>query len=531
MTASAPAEPHARPGKRPVGLAALAHALRPIQDPFAAAARRPAPAPIRGETRAIRSRPRRTGIYVFLIACACVYYLLNAPILVGHYDMGWHLAAGDLIRARGSVPLHDPWAFTTAGKQWINLEWLSEVLLSVIFQYAHFTGLALFAVACGAIIVGDLTAVCLDSGASALSVCIAVLSACLLYPEFAAYPNIYLAAVPNIATMVFSVIFYGECLRGTKRVLALPAMMLLWVNLHGGFLLGIAIIGYFGAMALLKRDWINVRLYALVGCACFAATLVNPLGWHIYQGLRTVLGHFSQEYITEWWPYYRDATLPGSLPGIMYILAFAALELRYRAPCRIESRLLAWLFLFIGLYEFRYMSFFFLFSAIPLAAGLDRLLPGPANDGKAETSLLVAGIAIACALPLVYLRLPALGLPPMISQQDVRYLETHYPHARLLNHWNYGGILVFLTRGAVPVFVDGRAGTAYPDGLLHDYFALVKRGQRTIDGAAWDRTLAKYKIDAVLWPKTHEQVRHFLVDERGWKEAYAGAYAALYVRP
>jgi hypothetical protein len=33
----------------------------------------------------------------------------------------------------------------------------------------------------------------------------------LLYPAFAAaYPNIYLAISPNISTMVFSVIFYGE---------------------------------------------------------------------------------------------------------------------------------------------------------------------------------------------------------------------------------------------------------------------------------------------------------------------------------
>jgi len=38
------------------------------------------------------------GVYVFLISFACLYYLSNASLLLGHFDLGWHLAAGDLIR-------------------------------------------------------------------------------------------------------------------------------------------------------------------------------------------------------------------------------------------------------------------------------------------------------------------------------------------------------------------------------------------------------------------------------------------------
>ncbi len=116
----------------------------------------------------------------------------------------------------------------------------------------------------------------------------------------------------------------------------------------------------------------------------------------------------------------------------------------------------------------------------------------------------------------------------MLSEQDVSYLETHFPHARLLNHWNYGGILIFRDRGRIPLFVDGRAATAYPDALLHDYFKL---GKTEVDEAAWDTVLEKYQIDAVLWPRTHEQLRQFLVGKRGWKEAYTGVYASLYVKP
>jgi hypothetical protein len=123
---------------------------------------------------------------------------------------------------------------------------------------------------------------------------------------------------------------------------------------------------------------------------------------------------------------------------------------------------------------------------------------------------------------------PALGLPQMLSEQDVLYLETHFPHARLLNHWNFGGILIFRDRGAIPVFVDGRASTAYPDTLLRDYFKL---GQSEVNEAAWDTVLEKYQIDTVLWIRAHEELRRFLVGKRGWKEAYTGMYSSIYVKP
>lgn len=213
---------------------------------------------------------------------------------------------------------------------------------------------------------------------------------------------------------------------------------------------------------------------------------------------------------------------------MVYILIFIVFELRYGRSSPVEPRLFSWLFLFLGLYQFRYMSFFFMFSTIPLALHLDRLLSKQLKDSRVQRSLFAAGAVVACALPLVYARMPVLDLPAMLSEQDVRYLETHFPHARLLNHWNYGGILIFRDRGAIPVFVDGRASTAYPDALLRDYFPL---GQVEVNEAAWDKVLAKYQIDTVLWVRAHEELRRFLVGKRGWKEAYTGSYASIYVKP
>jgi hypothetical protein len=484
-----------------------------------------------GASNTITSYFQRSGIYIFLISFLSVYYLSNATILLSHLDLGWHLAAGDLIRDRGNVPFQDPWSFTSEGRQWYNLSWLWDVIASVLFQYTKFSGLILLTVACGAVIAGYLASACLHSGASAIAVSISVLCACLLYPSFATAPNIYLAVSPNICTMLFCVIFYTECLKRT-RCFALPVIMALWVNLHGGFLLGFPVLGIFCGTALLRRDWMNFRNYSFAGVGCLVAIFINPLGWHIYDGVAATLGHFVQAYITEWWPYYRNIILPGSIPGTIYILIFVALELRQKAPrpVPLEARLLSWLFLLLGFYQFRYMSFFFIFSTVPLALHIDRLLPKSLNDFNVRQALLAAGVVGACVLPVTFMQIePALGLPETLSKQDALYLQTHFSRARLLNHWNFGGTLIFQTHGTVPVFVDGRGATVYPDDLLRDYFKLTD--QLKVDEAAWDKVLGKYQIDAVLWVKGHDELRQFLVGKRGWKEDYAGTEVSIYVKP
>lgn len=470
------------------------------------------------------------GTYAFLISLLSLFYLSNASLLLSHYDLGWHLAAGQLIRSEARVPFQDPWSFTLGTKQWFNLSWLWDVVASMIVQSAGYGGLVAMVVACGALIGGYLTSACLGSGASALAACIATFAVCLLYPAYEAAPNSYLSASPNVATMLLTVIFYRQCLRPVKLLL-LALLMVLWVNLHGGFVLGFVILAVFGGGALLLRDWSRFKAIALAGIGCLAATFVNPLGWQIYQGVTATLGNFVQGNIGEWLPYSHNIEIPGSIPGMAYILAFIALELRYgrSTKIRMEPRILCWVFLALGLHQFRYMSFFFIFSTIPMALHLDRLLPKWLPQLQVQQALLTAAIAGACALPLMLLQVrPALALPEMLSEQDAEYLRTHLTHARVLNHWNVGGYLILQTHGSVPLFVDGRAATAYPDGLLRDYFKLVRW---EIDESAWDEVLEKYHIDAVLWLKGHEELRQFLVGKRGWTEDHTGLYESVYTRP
>ena len=96
-----------------------------------------------GSGSGVRSNTKRLdlpayGLHIFLISFACLYYIGNAQLLFFHFDLGWHLAAGDLIRESASVPFQDPWSFTLADKQWYNLSWLWDALASIVFQHANF---------------------------------------------------------------------------------------------------------------------------------------------------------------------------------------------------------------------------------------------------------------------------------------------------------------------------------------------------------------------------------------------------------
>ena len=466
---------------------------------------------------------------LFVVALVCIYYVVIAPFFVGHYDLGWHLAAGDLIRTQGSVPEHDPWSFTAGTKQWFNLSWLWDVINSLLFEAGGFTAIILETLLVGVLVAVGLFAICVANGAAPLAAAVAVFLACILYPAFAA-PDIFLGATPGVITVLGCVVFYAACLK-PRALWMTPPTMVLWVNMHGGFVVGPALIGAFMAMAVLRGELAVAGRYALFLAISVAATLINPLGVHVYQGLLGTLGHFALQYITEWQPFFRVVPFPQAVPFCMYALLFAVLELADWRRGRIEARLLSWCFLAAGLWKLRYLSMFFVFSSLPIAVHLGNLLPGLLARPTDNHRIGISGLIVLFCLPLLYARVvpPGVGfLPQTFPEQEIDYLSAQRPHARLLNHWNYGGFLIFKTRGAIPVFVDGRSATAYPDDLLRAYFAL---SQWEVDPAAWEGVLQRYDIDTVMWPKAHLPLQQYLTASLGWRLAYVGPIANIYVRP
>src|SRR5262249_5866439 len=116
--------------------------------------------------------------------------------------------------------------------------------------------------------------------------------------------TVHWLARPHLVTPLFAALFCWVLNRVEKKVvderflLLLPALMVLWVNLHGGFFVGIALLmtyalGVAGEQLVYGvRDcaWVRARKYLLTAGACFVATLVNPYGYRLHIHVAEYLG-------------------------------------------------------------------------------------------------------------------------------------------------------------------------------------------------------------------------------------------------
>src|ERR1044071_3473255 len=57
-------------------------------------------------------------------------------------DVSWHIATGRWIIEHGRLPTTDPFSFTWAGKPWVPIEWLAEVIYASAYRLAGYAGVA-----------------------------------------------------------------------------------------------------------------------------------------------------------------------------------------------------------------------------------------------------------------------------------------------------------------------------------------------------------------------------------------------------
>jgi hypothetical protein len=293
----------------------------------------------------------RDIIFIFLFWSLLAGPLSNRPL--ADADIGWHIRNGERILATHSLPRTDPFSSTMQGQPWFAWEWLYDILLGILHRACGLNGVvwlcALLVAAIFALLLWQL----LQRGTGLL---LAILL--MLLAEAAA--TIHLYARPHIVSWLFSLLWFavlnrwecwplvaGRCspfavcgLPGGRIAIGeersanseqrttsvqrcepakvprwipwfFPASMLLWVNLHGGWLFGLALLGIYTFAAFVDRvraqdsfAAIRASQRARAMASAFAvsavATLVNPYGWrlhaHIYRylGDRYLMNHIDE---------------------------------------------------------------------------------------------------------------------------------------------------------------------------------------------------------------------------------------------
>ncbi len=465
---------------------------------------------------------------------AFVAGMLVANPLFSNPDTPWHLAAGDLIRASG-LPVTDIWSYTANGAPWYNLSCACDLLISVIVAHTGLYGLYFFTVALTAVLMAVL-ATTLKARALAGDFYIMVTLVLVWYvlvPFF--FPQ------PWLMTFLFVALFHhllhvSRSQNDWRALRWLPLMMIAWVNLHGGFAIGLSLIAVYIIEARQARQQVWCKRLCLCLAACAAACLINPYGIYIVPGFLRTMHSVITPYLQDWQP----VIIGTDISLVAFLLFFiVCTNLRdKRLPTADKILALGWLI--YAIHTRRNFIIFAIVSAPYFVYNLqefaryaqgaafkvtEHIAANSTANRKKFAAIALITLALFCS-PLKTALVPDKKLSD--DPYDVRAAITAlkpYAKTRFINDYNIGGYLIYTSGGAWPLFVDGRAGTAYSEGVLKDSIALanLKPG--------YEKIFDTYKADGVILHNTHrfaEVLRS--VPHSGWKQVYTGESISAYVR-
>jgi hypothetical protein len=491
-------------------------------------------------------RARRLGLGLSLpvldvraLGVLVVYMIFAAVSFLGFTDpdFWWHLRTGQLIADTGSIPKADPFSFTAAGSRWIAHEWLSDLLIYKTESAVGYWGnVILFsALALAAILI--MHRLLLRMGVSPrVALGLAVLGGTISLP--------YWTVRPQAFSWLFAAIFlYTLYLRRTDprtKLWHLPPLMLLWANLHAGYVIGLLLLGLWlaatAAEQVLWRERHDLRGPALVFIACFAATAVNPNGLALLTYPLTYLapGNASQTFITEWQsPNFHS---PVHWPLAIGIVALALVGLRTQGR-NLFGLGLAVVFTLMALLSSRHQPLFALVFMAVMGDALrqqwrwarheDAARPVPRGPLALNWSILAV---VILTLALLVERSPSLQLksaPLTTGTLDypvagAEFIRDNYPDARVFNSYWWGGYLINELYPEQRVFIDGRPDM-YGDAFVKQYIQVVRLEP------GWRDVLTEYDVDLVI-TENDSPLAAVLVEAGDWSLAFSGPVEAVFVR-
>jgi hypothetical protein len=452
-------------------------------------------------------------------------------------DVWWHLRTGQLILDNHRVFHTDPYSFTRFGQPWVNHEWLSDVLMYSLYRAAGWAGLI---VAFGAVIAASFLLVFLRcAGRPYVAALITLWGAAASAPAWGVRPQMLSLLLASIFLLLL------ERSDQQPRLLwwTVP-LLLVWVNLHAGFAMGIALLALFLVGGLLDvasgfEQWPKaaprLRTRAFVVLACLAVVPLNPNGLRMYwYPLNTLRSRAMQDYIHEWFsPNFHDAK---HLPVLFLLLAtLAALAF---SPRRVRPRelLLLWVVTFATLLSVRHIPIYVL-VAVPILSGLAKawvekrgaarwLAPRPAPITRSRMVMNATALVAFATFTVARVQ-------NVVSQQSqieaqkfpaaaVSFLSKERPPGPILNDYNWGGYFIWRLYPEYHVYIDGRAdlyGDLFMDESAANYYL----------SDDWRNPLQAWGVRTVILPPDAPLITA-LRFKAEWKQIYADPQAVVLTR-
>jgi hypothetical protein len=443
-------------------------------------------------------------------------------------DLWGHLRFGLDALATGQIVQSDTYSYVTGDQPWVNHEWLAEVVTATAYTLAGVSGLIALKILLILLIAGVVYTHLRQSGVSAGG------TALLLVLMFA----ILLPWTRSLRPQLFSYLAFAVILSiliradrsSTRWLWWAPLVFGVWVNLHGGFLAGLAFVLLWAALDAVLAwrrtpGWqaSPVRAFGPALAATLLATLVNPYGIDLLVFLRTAL--VSRNEIAEWHPLH-----PIAAEGIGYVVTLLLGIAGFRRSRRHPRATMVGLFLAAALAPLaarRHLPLFAIAAALiageHIADGWPRLLsepptPGPPRRFWALAAPLAIGLA-AAAIATPRFRVIEVD-SSLVPVRAVQLIKDSGVEGRLAVFFDWGEYALWHLSPRLKVSVDGRRETVYSNA------AYAESVDFTYGARDWDRLLRR-GADVVL-VSTQFPVYNLMKLKPDWSLLYEDDLAAVF---
>lgn len=446
-------------------------------------------------------------------------------------DLTYHLRAGAEILDTRAIPSVDSWTFTAAGLPWTDQQWGAQVILAGVYRVGGWTGLVLLRAGLVAATFGCVFEIGRRRGLGlrraawlTLAAFVVALAALALRPQLL-----------GMALFAVTLLLVADRRRHPERLWLVPAIVLVWANIHGSFFLGPLVLGLAWLEDLHDRVDRSYRTLAVGVVAALAAcaTPFGPAVWAYAVGLST--NSQVSRLISEWQP-----TSLADVPGVLFFssaLGVAVLVARRRR--RVPWPTLVWLGIFfaIGVYAARGVAWWSLAGTVA-TAGL--LAPAPDDDVRrpeprgtpvmARLNLGVAALLVVASvatLPIWRSADPATGVPKGVvatapSGITAALRGMARPGDRLYNPQPWGSWFEFALP-ELPVAIDSRI--EFFPAAVWDAYDQVATG-----AAGWPAQLARWGVTMAVVRTGDDDLTGRLATA-GWQRAYSDPDGAILLAP
>lgn len=442
----------------------------------------------------ITDKITRIAILIFFVWIAVMF---TTP--VGEGDFFWHVKTGEWIWQHKALPTSDPFSFTVKDVNPYNPDsgripfllkqyWLGQLFFYGIWTLAGEAGMVIFRSFCFTGILVFLYRCSRKYQKGIVPLLTVVLAGNVLRNYSSERPQIFAFILMPILIFLLEQIRTSQRLKPVSlTVTALPALMLLWSNCHGSFILGMVVIALYSAGHLIEwsrgRGKLNSTSLLLYSCALLAA-LINPNGYGAFKEFFSV----SSSYLSLVAEFRSPIELAFQYHAVDYfywILFFAAsiTVITSFKKMAAEHILVISALMGLSLTGTRYIPF-----AIMVAPLLSIYIPEP-RPGKL-LCFLPALIMLLLLTTADYGNILKFRAERSFPVKASKFLNEVKPNGNMFNYIGWGGYLMCHT--SHPVFIDGRT-------LVEEHFPLHNR---ILAGRDWQAILDSYGINFMIIPGT-----------------------------